>query len=220
MLNGKIKRGSIFIAVEDPEDATVAVDDIIDTGRTASIIHEEHGLKTFALVDRLNHPERAGSAEWVVFPWEGASGQEDDKLSIVTRMLQVIGEDASRDGLRDTPRRVVDSMGRDIRGIRLLPGATDGDAYPVSRAGQSRLFVEGIRFTSTCEHHLMPYSGEVSIRYSPSDGVIGLSKLPRIVQLLSHRLTIQETLTQDILDVISSPSLRRLRLKSRQPIVA
>ena len=71
-----------------------------------------------------------------------------------------------------------------------------GSRFPVT--------IDDIPFTSTCEHHIMPYHGVVAVGYTPKNGgVIGLSKIPRVIQLLAHRLTIQENLTADIVDVIT-----------------
>lgn len=201
LLNGKVKNGSIFLAVENPEDAIVAVDDIIDTGNTAAGILSGYGLKTYALVDRVREGDR-WTPDWIVFPWEGRSGQEDDKLSIVTRMLQAIGEDAKRDGLKDTPRRVVESWSEIFEGYNYTPGQLTGmlTRFP---GPDNLVTVDGIPFTSTCEWDLIRYYGEVSIRYRPSGGVIGLHGFYGIVPILAHRVTNQQQLTQDILDVIS-----------------
>lgn len=189
-----------LVAVERPQEADVAVDDILDTGRTAAEVKEQYGLETYALVDKVREPSR-WSRQWIIFPWEGAEGKQDDGLHVVTRMLQLIGEDATRPGLLDTPRRVVDAWAELFEGysysrddLTAMLTRFDGPALPVT--------VEGISFVSMCEHHLMPYRGIAEIGYTPEGGVIGLSKLPRIVQLLARRLTIQEQLTQDIIDVL------------------
>ena len=176
--------GGPFQPVERPEDAVVAVDDIIDTGRTAEGVQQQYGLDTYALVDRFKEPDR-WSNRWIVFPWEGVTGQEDDGRHIVTRMLQIIGEDPKRPGLLDTPRRVVETWGELFEGYAYTKADLteiltrfEGPVVPVT--------VSGISFVSTCEHHLLPYRGTVDIKYTPEDGVIGLSKLPRMVQLLAR----------------------------------
>ena len=191
--------GGLIEAVACPEDAMLAVDDIVDSGRTAQDVKERYGLETYALVDRRQEGRWADG--WIIFPWEGASGMEDDGRQLITRMLQIIGEDPQRPGLQDTPRRIVESW-RELfegysftnAGLTAMLTRFDGPLNPVT--------VEGISFVSTCEHHMMPYRGVVEIGYTPKDGVIGLSKLPKVVQLLARRLTIQERLTQDIIDVL------------------
>ena len=128
---------------------------------------------------------------------------EEDGQNLVTRILQIIGEDPLREGLKDTPKRVTQSWKEIFEGYQFSPKELTamltrfpGPSNPVG--------LDGIHFASMCEHHMMPYHGIASIHYTPtSDGVIGLSKLPRIVQILAHRLTIQEQLTQDIADVIA-----------------
>lgn len=213
MLYGYQPKGKLaFWPTESPQHAHVAVDDILDSGRTAERVKKDYGLETYALVDRQRDADR-WSNNWIVFPWEGADGKRDDGISVVTRMLQLIGEDAKRDGLKDTPRRVVDSWAELFEGYSYSKAELTAmlTRFP-GPENDGSIELEGISFSSTCEHHLMPYRGVATIHYVPTGGVIGLSKFPRVVQLLAHRLTIQEQLTQDILDVLA-PVVAKARVK-------
>ena len=87
--------------VSTPEEATVAVDDMIDSGRTLRRVSERYGLGVRALIDK----RKAKSAEWIVFPWE--EGWEAEGAELVTRMIEMVGDDPARDGLIETPERVV-----------------------------------------------------------------------------------------------------------------
>lgn len=196
--------GFSFQAVDDPANATCAVDDIIDTGQTAAHVLREHGLKTYALVDKIRYPERWAQDEWIVFPWEGETGKEDDCVTVVTRMLQIIGEDAKREGLQETPQRVVRAWEELYEGNKYskLDLTAMLKTFDNSDLSEQPVTLRGISFTSMCEHHMMPYHGTVTVSYTPGYGVIGLSKIPRVVRLLARRLTLQERLTQDIIDVL------------------
>ena len=191
--------------VARPEAAQIAVDDILDTGQTAARVKEQHGLDTLALVDRAREPDKWPDG-WIVFPWEGASGPQDDGETVVTRMLQLIGEDPKREGLEETPKRVVSAWKELYAGY----GYTKPELTAMLKlfpyrgpSREERISIRNIPFVSTCEHHLMPFTGSADVVYVPRlTGIIGLSKVPRIVDLLARRLQVQERLTQDIADVI------------------
>ena len=115
----------------------------------------------------------------------------------IRQMLVDLGEDATREGLRDTPRRVEKSL-------RFL---TSGYAADVDAIINGALFsvdysemviVRDIDFYSLCEHHLLPFFGKCHIAYLPNRQVIGLSKIPRIVDVFARRLQVQERLTEQI----------------------
>jgi GTP cyclohydrolase I len=121
----------------------------------------------------------------------------------IRRLLTDIGEDPDRDGLRDTPRRVEDSL-------RFLTSGYDTD---IDRLINSALFtveynemviVRDIDFYSLCEHHLLPFFGKCHLAYIPDGHVIGLSKIPRIVDAFARRLQVQERLTSQIANVVST----------------
>ncbi len=120
---------------------------------------------------------------------------------LVKQMLEHLGEDIGRDGLLRTPERVE-------RALRFL---TSGYAMDVKQVVNGALFevkydemviMKDIEFFSMCEHHMLPFFGKVHVAYIPRDRVIGLSKLPRLVDVFARRLQIQERMTQQIAQTI------------------
>src|SRR5512141_3270689 len=119
----------------------------------------------------------------------------------IRKLLVDLGEDPDREGLRDTPKRVEQAL-------RFL---TSGYTADVDEVINNALFtvdysemviVKDIDFYSLCEHHLLPFFGKCHVAYIPSNKVIGLSKIPRIVDVFSRRLQVQERLTRQIADTI------------------
>ena len=120
---------------------------------------------------------------------------------LVTSMLEAIGEDPTRDGLLRTPERVEKAM-------RYL---TSGYTTDISKIVNNAIFdvqydemviVKDIEFFSMCEHHMLPFYGKINIAYIARNKVIGLSKIPRIVDAFARRLQIQERMTQQIAECI------------------
>lgn len=125
----------------------------------------------------------------------------DSMQELVRQLLSELGEDPDREGLRDTPKRV-------DKALRFL---TSGYAADIDKVLNNALFtvdysemviVKDIDFYSLCEHHLLPFFGKCHIAYIPSTRVIGLSKIPRLVDVFSRRLQVQERLTNQIADMI------------------
>ena len=198
-----------------PHEADLAVDDIIDSGRTSARIKREFGLETIALFDRFAAPFE----EWLVFPWEEDT-LEHDAHDTVTRLIQQIGDDPNRDGLRKTPERVVQGWQARFSGYawheenaaaiaRLLTDSVE------PHYGESDVVVaQAIEFHSTCERHLQPFYGTFDIAWSHIDddeaiGGIGLAGLPRLVDAYARRLTIQERLTNQVAQTIARSGLAR-----------
>jgi len=120
---------------------------------------------------------------------------------LVREMLVRLGEDPSREGLVDTPARVQKAMkfltkGYDEDAEGLLKGALFTVSY------DEMVIVKDIEMFSLCEHHMLPFFGKVHVAYIPNGRVIGLSKIPRLVELFSRRLQIQERLTTQIAETI------------------
>ena len=116
-------------------------------------------------------------------------------------ILSRLGEDPSRDGLVSTPSRVEKSMGFLTKGynedpMKILRGAMFDVDY------DEMVMVKDIEFYSMCEHHLLPFFGRAHIAYVPNGKVVGLSKIPRIVDVFARRLQVQERLTRQIADTI------------------
>ena len=116
-------------------------------------------------------------------------------------LLLRMGEDPTRDGLVDTPRRMEESMAFLTRGYTMDVGAVLHDAlFEVDY--DEMVIVKDIEFFSMCEHHLLPFFGKAHVAYVPNGRVIGLSKVPRVVDVFARRLQVQERLTTEIADAI------------------
>lgn len=116
-------------------------------------------------------------------------------------LLKAIGEDISRTGLERTPKRVAQMYSELLAGYRTDPVTLVNDAlFEVTY--DEMVLVRDIEFYSLCEHHLLPFMGKAHVAYFPKGKVIGLSKIPRIVDLFSRRLQLQERMTRQIADFI------------------
>jgi GTP cyclohydrolase I len=120
---------------------------------------------------------------------------------IIRQLLEELGEDPDREGLVDTPARVERALGFLTSGYRTDLDSVINEAL-FSVDYNEMVIVRDIDFYSLCEHHMLPFFGKCHIAYLPQGRVIGLSKIPRIVDVFSRRLQIQERLTQQIADVI------------------
>ena len=116
-------------------------------------------------------------------------------------ILELLGEDPSREGLRKTPMRAAKAMLRVTEGYHKDPDAVINGAI-FEYCGSKMIIVKDIEFYSTCEHHILPFFGRVSIGYIPDGKMIGLSKLARLVNVYARRLQVQERLTRQICDVV------------------
>lgn len=121
-------------------------------------------------------------------------------IKAVEELLKALGEDLNSEGLKDTPRRVADAYSELLSG----EGKTAQDHLSRTfEAASGELVIEkDIAFSSTCEHHLMPFFGTIAIAYIPDGKVVGISKLARTVEVFAKRLQIQERLTTQIANEI------------------
>ena len=119
----------------------------------------------------------------------------------VKNILNAVGEDVDREGLLRTPRRVAKSYEELLAGYRMDPKALINDAI-FNVAYDEMVIVRDIEFYSLCEHHMLPFIGRIHVAYIPTNKVIGLSKIPRIVDLFSRRLQVQERMTRQIAEYI------------------
>jgi GTP cyclohydrolase I len=116
---------------------------------------------------------------------------------LVRAQLEALGEDPDREGLRDTPERVARSFSFLTRGYQLSVADAIGDAV-YDEAHDSMVMVKDIELYSLCEHHMLPFFGKAHVAYIPDGKIVGLSKLPRVVEVFARRLQVQERLTEEI----------------------
>ena len=182
----------------DSSDATIAVDDLIDSGRTARMVKQKYNLDLEPLFVKEN-------SDWIVFPWEGVELSEDAE-NTVTRMLQQIGENPNRPELEETPRRVVQCWDNLFSGYRhangdaaqLLDAGNEPEWAGESRYIDGMLIVSGIPFISTCENHLLPFYGVADVACLPAAASVNPGGIPRLVDALARRLQTQQRLTEQI----------------------
>ena len=127
----------------------------------------------------------------------------DELASHYERVLELLGEDPERDGLQKTPMRVAKAMQVLTRGYTQDPHKVLTDALFKEKYNQM-VIVKDIDFFSMCEHHLLPFYGKAHVAYIPNGYITGLSKIARVVDIFSHRLQVQERLTQQIKDCIEN----------------
>jgi GTP cyclohydrolase IA len=119
----------------------------------------------------------------------------------VTELLKEIGEDPARGGLLKTPERVDKSLRFLTRGYQMSVKEVIGDAM-FEESHQSMILVRDIELYSLCEHHMLPFFGRAHVAYIPNGKIVGLSKLPRVVDVFARRLQVQERLTDQVADAI------------------
>lgn len=198
--------GSIlFNRVLDPLHADVCIDDVAESGLTGAKWLMSHPCIPYFPLWNKREPEDA-DVGWLVFPWEVAPGESPenakgrDACDDVTRILEHIGENPRREGLVDTPARVVKSWKALYAGYSM----DVKEHFRVFEDGRcdEMVVLRNIEFYSTCEHHMLPFSGKAHIGYVPRDRVIGVSKLARILEVFARRLQIQERIGQQVTDAL------------------
>src|SRR5689334_2047010 len=138
----------------------------------------------------------------MTLPWRStAPSATDEYADLVARQLSLIGENPDREGLMKTPERVATAMEWLTQGYRLSPADVVGDAL-FEESHQSMVLVRDIEMYSLCEHHMLPFFGKCHVAYIPNGKIVGLSKLPRIVEVFARRLQVQERLTEQIATAI------------------
>lgn len=215
-----IPRGGYFTAIElsrllntpiecdkaNIDHTTLVVDDICDSGKT---IKEFDGYDTavaFVKERSLNKVSFSGRIvpenDWLVFPDEHETTVEEN----ITRILEYIGEDPTREGLVGTPDRIIRMWGEIFRGydkgqkpkITTFDNGKDGITY-------DNMVVDEGDFYSMCEHHMMPFFGKYWFAYipNPKGRILGISKIGRVVDYCAARMQIQERLVHDIVDMLA-----------------
>jgi GTP cyclohydrolase IA len=189
------------VIVEHPSEADYIVDDVVDSGTTAERYVGRFPVTPFY---SLFPP----SADWLVFPWEvgDTDASADD---IPTRLLQFVGEDPEREGLRDTPKRFLAAWRDYTTGYAQDPGALLKTFEDGAEKVDELVLVRDIPVYSHCEHHLAPFFGVAHIAYIPCGKVLGLSKFARLVDVFAKRLQVQERMTQQIAHALNDALVPR-----------
>lgn len=182
--------------VTNPNEATVFLDDLCDSGKTAEKYVMKYLKPVYTLFNKQT--EENLKNKWLIFPWE-AEHPGKDKEGIednIIRQLQYIGEDVTREGLLDTPKRIVKSWKELYAGYSQDPK----DVFTTfSTDGYNQMVVlKNISFYSMCEHHMLPFFGIAHIAYIPKEKVIGISKLARLLEIYTKRMQIQERIGEQV----------------------
>lgn len=191
-----IQRHCTIQLVENVDDADIIIDDLIDSGKTRDHYTCKYPVKPFfALLDK----PAENISNWVTFPWE-RMGNEEGPEENIRRIIEFIGDDPTREGLLETPKRVVKSYAELFAGYKYKTMDDIAAVLKVFKDGacEDLVLLKNIEFVSYCEHHLLPFTGVAHIAYLPKGNVIGLSKLARVLDIYARRLQIQERLTQQI----------------------
>ena len=120
----------------------------------------------------------------------------------VRTLIAYTGDDAASEGVLDTPKRVVDAYEEIYQGYRECPADVLDRTFGETAGYDDFVLVKGISFNSNCEHHMMPFYGKAHVAYMPTERVVGLSKLARLVDVYAHRLQTQEHLTSQVATAI------------------
>ncbi len=191
-----VPRGGAYISamlnpVGSPEEADVIIDDLIDSGKTRND-YKSYNKPFIGLFDKLTETELKG--QWLIFPWE--IKEENPVEDNFVRILQYLGEDTNREGLKETPKRY-------IKFLKEFLTPKNFNFTTFDAEGTDEMILQtNIPFYSLCEHHIAPFFGVANVAYIPNDKIVGLSKLARTVDLYANRLQNQERITSQIAEKI------------------
>ena len=179
-----------------PESADIILDDLIDSGTTRT-----YYIKRFPEAKFVSLYKKKKTDGFVVFPWEADHPSGADTIhQNVARLIQYIGEDPKREGLKETPTRVINSWKELFSGYSQDPAEVfkvfQGEGY------DQIILLKDIEMFSMCEHHLSPFFGKAHVAYIPGGKVIGVSKLARLVEIYARRLQIQERIGGQVTDAL------------------
>ncbi len=188
----------------------LVVDDIIDSGATRTVyarnpflaLHSKKPLDAY--LDKFGHSPFSSTGflnevgkVWVKYWWEAGSEDQGPEQNI-TRLLEYIGEDPNREGLKETPARVLRSYDELFAGYKVDPESVftvfDGEDY------DQMVLLRDIEIFSSCEHHWLPFFGKAHLAYIADGKIIGVSKLARLMEIYSRRLQVQERIGEQVVD--------------------
>lgn len=201
--------------VDEPMQADFIVDDLMDSGATMiryagmfpntprGVLYYKKGACSPAAFNCCYTGLELPNA-WVVLPWEKIDDHDSSAEDSVVRMLQAIGEDPNREGLKETPTRVVKAWGEWFKGYRQKPEDFIKTFEDGAENCDEMVLLTEIPVFSHCEHHLAPFIGVAHVAYIPNGRIVGLSKIPKIVDMFARRLQVQERLTNQIADCLQA----------------
>ncbi|QDP63657.1 MAG: putative GTP cyclohydrolase 1 [Prokaryotic dsDNA virus sp.] len=178
--------------VEDPEQADIIVDDLYDSGTTYEKWKKKYPNADFYFL--FDKREKEYKGKWLEFPWENSGDKEVEEN--VIRLLEYFGEDATREGLQDTPKRYVKFFKEFLSPPKWNCTTFEGEGY------DEMIVQNNIPFHSLCEHHIAPFFGHGTIAYIPNKRIVGLSKLARTLETFARRLQNQERITMQVADFL------------------
>ena len=128
----------------------------------------------------------------------------DKMVGVLKSVLEFIGDNPNREGLVETPDRILSSYEKLFGGYKEDPVAILSKTFELGRENSEMILLKDIEFFSYCEHHMIPFFGKVAVGYVPVKRVVGVSKIARVVEIYSRRLQIQERMTTQIADAIEN----------------
>jgi GTP cyclohydrolase I len=192
-----VPRGGAYLSamlnpVDSPEEADIIIDDLIDSGATKER-YSKYGKPFIGLFDKTT--ETNLKRVWLEFPWEQKEEPIEDN---VVRILQYLGEDVKREGLKETPKRY-------IKFLKEFTTPKDFRFTTFDAEGCDNMIIQkNIPFYSLCEHHIAPFFGTADVAYIPNQKIVGLSKLARCVDLYANKLQNQERITKQVAERLMS----------------
>lgn len=202
-----ITQCQIILRECDIDDTTLVLDDLVDSGATLNDIYSRHPTAQYAAVyskrdesfikGRFTYAVKVEVGDWLVFPDEHDGTDIEDNFR---RTLEFIGEDTTREGLIETPKRMRRAYDEIFAGYKTDPKSLVKTF--VKGTCEEMVILKNAEFYSTCEHHFFPFFGHCSIGYLPNGKVIGVSKLARLLDCFSKRMQIQERMTAQIADFL------------------
>ena len=188
---GQIVAGLTGMAVDTPEEANIIIDDLYDSGTTYKKWLKKYPDKEYCF---LYNKKYEYQNTWIEFPWENEGEKEVEEN--VTRLLEFFGEDVSREGLQETPKRFVKFFKEFLSPPEWNCTTFDSEGY------DEMITQTNIPFHSLCEHHIAPFFGHGHIAYIPNDKIVGLSKLARTLETFSRKLQNQERITNEVAEFL------------------